>query len=119
MAEFEVEVAGWIRVTERIRVWRVRDGSQAGADALEHVKARRGPARGFKVDALAEARDVEVVRVTPANLASAEADRQARAESQAKREAEADRRLGVGSAGAGGGANPEPARAGAQAKGET
>ena len=86
MPEFEVEVAGWVRVTKRYRIWDVADGDEAGARAVKGVNAETGPKRNFKVDELAKIRDVEVVRVTPANLASAEADRLARAESQAKRE---------------------------------
>ncbi len=87
MPEFEIEVAGWIRVTKRFRVWDVADGDQAGARAVNGVKAETGPKRNFKIDDLAKIRDVEVVRVTPLNQASAQAGRQARAESQAKREA--------------------------------
>ena len=78
MPEFEVEVAGWVRVTKRFRVWDVADGDQAAARAVKDVKAQTGPKRNFKIDNLAEIRGVEVVRVTPLNSASAQADRLAR-----------------------------------------
>ena len=84
MADFEILVAGYIRVTKRYNVTRVADSEAGSQQVLRHA-TENTPWRNryFKVDPLAAPRDVETVKVTPLNQKSASADRAAKAAREA------------------------------------